>query len=37
MKSYIQYSTNSERIGLEYPNRCPICRDSIMPRMVQKF
>ena len=37
MKSYIQCSTNSEKIGLEYPNRCPICGDSIMPRMVQNF
>lgn len=37
MKSYIKCSTNSENIGLEYPNRCPICEDSIMPRMVQNF
>lgn len=37
IKSYIQCSNNAERIGLEYPNRCPICGDSIMPIMVQNF
>lgn len=37
MKSYIQCSTNSEKICLDYPNRCPICGDGIMPRMVQNF
>ena len=37
MKSYIQCSTNYEKIALEYPNRCPICGDGIMPIMVQNF
>ena len=38
MKCYINCGTNRfEKICLEYPNRCPICSDSIMPRMVDNF